>query len=336
MTREILVIDDDPEICHLLSDMLKKDGHRVNCAYNGSEALKIMAKERPSLILCDVKMSPVNGIEVLQEVKKIDEELPVIMISGSGTHDKVVKALDLGALDFIAKPFRLSRMKNIVSKALREGNGRQPIQSVKKGEQFSPTELILRQSYIDILRTLAMTLETKDPYTKKHSAQVTKYAVALAKVLGLPDDEVEVLKHASSLHDIGKIGISDVILRKPSKLSQEEWDIIKKHPEIGENIIEPLKLLRLEQPAIRHHHERYDGKGYPDGLKGESIPLQARILAIADAYDAMSSERPYRRAMTEKEVKGEMIRCSGRQFDPELAAIFLKTVAKKLRNHRVR
>lgn len=331
MAGEILVIDDDPEICRLLSDWLKKDGHRVCCAYEGKEGLKAMVKERPSLILCDVKMSPLDGIEVLQEVKRIDKELPVIMISGSSTHDKVVKALDLGALDFIAKPFRLSRMKSVVSKALREGNGKQPIQSVKKGEQFSPTELILRQSYIDILRTLARTLEAKDPYTKKHSAQVTKYAVALAKGLGLPEEQVEVLEHAASLHDIGKIGVSDVILRKPGRLSQEEWGIIKKHPEIGENIIEPLKLLRLEQPAIRYHHERYDGKGYPDGLKGKEIPIQARILAIADAYEAMTSERPYRRAMTDKEAKDEMIRSSGKQFDLELAALFLKIVTKKLR-----
>ena len=184
----------------------------------------------------------------------------------------------------------------------------------------------IQDSYFEIAKALAQAIEAKDPYTHGHSARVVEYTVLIAQKLDLQEEEKELLKYAAMLHDIGKIGVRGIVLNNPKGLTGEEYDEIKKHPLVGESIIKPIELLQPIRPLIRHHHEWYNGKGYPDGLSGENIPLGARILAVADAYDAMKSDRPYRKALTDETVIRELKRGSGTQFDPEIVEIFLETL----------
>lgn len=182
----------------------------------------------------------------------------------------------------------------------------------------------IQDSYFEIVKALAQTIEAKDPYTHGHSARVMEYAVQIAQKLGLPEEEIESLRYAAILHDIGKIGVRGIVLNNPNGLTVKEYDEIKKHPLVGEGIIKPIELLQPIRPLIRHHHEWYNGKGYPDGLSGENIPLGARILAVADAYDAMKSDRPYRKALTEETAIQELRQGSGTQFEPKLVEVFLE------------
>jgi putative nucleotidyltransferase with HDIG domain len=185
---------------------------------------------------------------------------------------------------------------------------------------------MLKAAQIDIIMSLILSQESKDRYTHGHSERVTKYSVAIARELGLPEDEIEIIRRAGKLHDIGKVGIKDDILFSKEELTEEEYDIIKTHPAKGANIIEPLKFLEREKEIVRHHHERYDGEGYPDRLKAEEIPLGARIMAIADAFDAMRSERLYKKGYSKNEIIREFSENSGKQFDPKITAAFLKII----------
>lgn len=326
--ERILVIDDELETCELLKDILEDADYSVSIAVSGREGLNLIKQHLPDLIICDVVMEGVNGIGVLSELKSTGVNIPVIMISAYGTHDKVVQALELGAQDFIAKPFRPKNIVETVKKVLEIS--RAPIEErerLLKGE-LSPIRRLLRDSYMSILKSFAIILESKDPYIREHSMRVTKYAVMLAHELGLKPEEIEVIENTGQFHDIGKVGVSDTILQKPDELTAEEWEHMKRHPVIGYEIVEPLKLLHIALPGIRHHHERFDGQGYPDRLKGEEIPLSARILAIADAYEALTATRPYRSARSPDEAVEELKRCAGTQFDPVLLDKFLKALKK--------
>lgn len=193
---------------------------------------------------------------------------------------------------------------------------------------------VFYNNLVSTLKSLVMSIEARDSYTKQHSERVTKYALQIAEVMNLDEEEREVIKFGGYLHDIGKIGVKDTVLLKPGKLTDEEFEEIKRHSEIGDNILKPIKFFPKERDLIRHHHERYDGRGYPDGLGGEDIPLTARILAVADTYDAMTSTRPYRKALEHKVAVEEIIRCAGKQFDPKVVEAFLMTdVGKGLRSN---
>lgn len=315
---EILVIDDEKEVCSVIGDFLRSLGYSPVSANSADEAMNFLNKKKPALILCDVKMPKIDGIEFLQQVRAKFEQLPIVMMSGAGTHERVIKALEVGASDFIAKPFNFDNLKNIIRRLI--GTAERD----KEKTILSPVEKILRQSCLDILTALATTLEAKDPYTHGHSERVTQYAVKIAKSLGLSGDVIEVIEYAAMLHDIGKIAVSDIILQKPDKLTLQEWGEIKKHPVVGSDILGKLALLRSEQPIVLHHHERYDGNGYPEGLKREKIPIGARILAVADSFDAMTANRPYRNALTIEQAQKELMSCKGSQFDPQIVQVFLK------------
>ena len=196
----------------------------------------------------------------------------------------------------------------------------------KREMQLSSGKANAEDMNLNTIKTLAVAIEAKDHYTRGHSDRVTRYAVDIAQEMHLSKKEVEVIQHAGILHDLGKLGIDDAILRKPGKLTDEEYDLIKKHPEIGEYMLGPLKFLKDEKPIVRHHHERYDGRGYPDGLKGEAIPLGARIMAVADTFDAMTSERPYRPIYPINSVVQEIQENSGTQFDPKVVEAFLRVL----------
>ena len=314
---QILVTDDEAGVRDSFR-MVLKDSYDVLTADCAKECLKIVKEGFSQLVILDVRLPDIDGIEVLKEIKQINPFLPVIVITGVGTHKMAIEALRLGADDFIAKPINFYYVRDVIAKSLLDKD--------KKNQGIPSTKDIITKNYLCSLKALNKILEAKDPHTREHSKKVSEYALSIAQELGLSGDEQEVMKETALLHDIGKIGIAEAILNKPNKLNPQEWAEIKRHSQIGEEILEPLKVLHIEQSIVRHHHERYDGKGYPDHLKGEQIPFYARILAVADAYEAMTSQRAYRRAFSPIEALTELERCSGTQFDPEIVRAFVRVL----------
>ncbi|MDY6862547.1 MAG: response regulator [Thermodesulfobacteriota bacterium] len=491
---KILVIDDDSEIRTILGDILVSLGYGVIMANDGLEGIDRIKECTIDLIMCDVYMPNLSGLEFLKEIKKIEIEIPVVMVTGLPDVDIAVEAMKEGAADFISKPFRLEQIENVVKKLAKplssgysakvkelrvkendtieklngklnnkikelstlyfisetlgniyDGNlifkkiveiacniadaGKASILIVDKenyemitaasqgfdnnnlpdrvpitgsimervihegryinvknindhfdidhipdikrynsrtfvsiplliknevfgilnvteknnGKEFTDDEVFLllnlakksalaiennalyesiNRNFIDTLQALITTIEAKDFYTRHHSQRVTQISIEIAQAMSCSQEEVDTLSFTCSLHDIGKIGINDSILLKPGPLTREEFETIKTHPVIGANIVKSLDLPPLEMAVIRNHHERWDGNGYPDELKGKKIPILARIVAVADAFDAMTSDRPYRKAKKYSEALDEMIRCRETQFDPEVVSCF--------------
>ncbi len=317
------MVDDELGVRESLR-MVLKDNYNVLTAANGQEGLEMIKEGSASLVILDVKMPGMDGIEVLKQIKDTRLQLPVIVLTGIGTHRIAAEAIKLGAVDFIIKPINVGHVRQTIENALTGGD-----KKMSGGNAVSSTEEALKNDYLDSLRALSKVIESRDLYTKKHSELVAKYAVEIAKELGLSTEEIEIMEQTALLHDIGKIGIKDTILNKPGKLNAAEWEGVKKHPLIGEELIQPFKLLRIEQAMIRHHHERFDGAGYPDKLKGEDVPIYARILAVADSFEAMVSDRPYRSKLSLGEAKKELERCKGTQFDPKVVEAFLRVLETK-------
>ncbi len=320
--KQILIADGEQGIRESFRIVLK-GSYEVLTVDCGKECLKIVKEVHPALVVLDGSLPDMDGIEVLRKIKRYNATLPVIMITGAGTHKTAVEALKLGADNFIAKPLNFYYVRSTIAKSLSRKD--------KVARGLPSNEDIITKNYLASLKVLNKILEARDLYTREHSKEVSKYAVKLARELKLSVDEQEVIKQSALLHDIGKVGIAEVILNKPGKLTPQEWVEIKRHSQIGEQFLEPLQILHIEQSTVRHHHERYDGKGYPDHLKGEEIPLYARILGVADAYAAMTAERSYRHALSSIDALAELERCSGTQFDPKLVTAFV-IMFKKDRN----
>jgi putative nucleotidyltransferase with HDIG domain len=478
--ERILIIDDEDFILQLSSDILTKSEYNVETASDGRQGIKLLETDRFDLILTDIKMPNINGLDVIRHVRINNKEIPIIVITGHGTLDIAIDSLRLGAQGFILKPFTPAELRTAVTEALektrllgenirmralmplfevskkiisevdtkilfkllvdttvketradrvclalldeetgslrvKEAHGAsrdyidkfenvyskelselmfkdmKPVlifpdaqlpPELEKAIQIediaygvcvplttrgkitglisvcrtskerpftsSDVELVtvlsgqataaienaylyekLQQSYLSMMVALSCVVEARDLYTDKHMKDIAEYSVDIANKMGLPEDEVENIRKAALLHDLGKISIPDHILMKPDKLSEEEIEIIKKHPENGAKIIEPVEPLRNAKDIIKHHQECYDGSGYPDGLKGENIPLGARIIAVADSYGAMTTDRPYRKALSIEEAVKELKRCSGTQFDPAIVTIFLSLLKEK-------
>src|SRR5512137_1120878 len=306
---EILVADDETSIAESLRAFLEGIGYLVSTAANGREALAVFRERRMPLVISDINMPLLGGHELLREIKALSPETEVIIVTGFATIDGAVKAIKDGAYDYIIKPFRIATIQHTVEKAL---NHRALILENRR----------LQENSLNVLRTMVNVLEQRDSYTAGHSRRVTEIALTIAARVGIPDDDLKTLRLAGLIHDVGKIGIEDTILRKPARLTAEEYAVIRTHPERGVQIIEPLDFLRGTLPIVRHHHEYFDGHGYPSGLAGEQIPLGARIIAIADTYDAITSSRAYRTARGRDEALAEIRRCANSQFDPELVSLF--------------
>jgi len=330
--ERVLVVDDDEVIGELLSRRLAMEGYECEVAGDGTAALSRIQDDAFQVMLTDIRMPEMDGIELLTAAKDIDPDLEIIMVTGVAEATEAIKAMKLGAYDYVMKPFDLENVILNVQRALERR--RLHVQSkvyqrdLECKVEDATRELLQKNRQIRLLllntiTSFAHVLEAKDTYTEGHSRRVAESAVRMATSLSLSSQEVENMRLAGLLHDIGKVGIREKTLNKPGKLTSKEYDEVKTHPLISERILQPIEELRIVVKDIKHHHERYDGLGYPSGLQGTDIPFGARILALADAYDAMTSERPYRPAFTPDQALAEIKANAGTQFDPQLALHFL-------------
>ena len=279
----ILVADDQPSNRELLEELLTTQGFTVITACDGASVIEVLARVQVDLVLLDVMMPHLNGFEACERIKNNPETylIPVVLITALCDKQDRIEGIKVGADDFLTRPVDrtelLARVRSLLTLKHRTD------------------ELERAES---VLFSLARSIEGKDPYTHGHCERLSDYSASLGEHLGLVEDEITALRRAGIVHDIGKVAVPDAILLKPSRLTGEEWKLIKEHPAVGERICAPLKSFRLVLPIIRHHHEKLDGTGYPDGLRGEAIPITARVLQIVDVYDALTTERPYKKAFT--------------------------------------
>lgn len=280
--RVVLVADDEESNRDLLSSILESRGYTVVCAKDGDQALAILCKQIIDLAILDVRMPGQTGFALCRTLKTdpATRLIPVVLVTGLSDSADRIQGIELGADDFLTKPVNRQELLARVG-------------SLVKLKHFTD-EL---ESAETVLASLALSIEAKDPYTEGHCARLSEYSVALAERLALPQEQLVALRRAGIVHDIGKVAVAEDILLKPGPLTAEERRIMEQHPLTGERICAPLKSFHWVLPIIRHHHERLDGSGYPDGLKNEQIPFTARILAVVDVYDALSTDRPYRKAL---------------------------------------
>lgn len=318
----ILIVDDNPTNVELISVQLKPFNYRIEKTYDGEQALESIRKEAPDLILLDLMMPGMSGFEVCRQLKSDPKThlIPTIIVTALRELDDKLKAIELGCDDFLMKPYNKLELVTRVKSLLR----------VKElYDALDDSE--------SIVFTLAETLEAKDVYTRGHSERVAKFSILLGRHLQLTEKELEMLKRGSLLHDIGKVGVKDAVLNKEAKLTAEELAHIRTHPARGYEICKKLKSFKHLLPIIRSHHERWDGKGHPDGMKGDEIPYLARICAITDAFDAMTSNRPYRKGIPPKNAANIFEReIDSGQWDPVLLKAFIDLIRKsyEARDHQ--
>ncbi len=323
--KQILVVDDERSVREILSEGLDCMGYSVVTASSAAEAYEMILADRPRLVLSDIEMPEQNGLQLLEKIKANDPELDVIMVTGVVDAETAVGAIRKGAADYVTKPFNLEEVQIIVERTL---EARRLI-TENKTYQTHLEELVaqrteeLENSYESTLQALVTALDFRDNETQGHSFRVVQYAVIVAEKMGICGEELDWIRRGAILHDVGKIGITDSILRKPGKLDPDEWEEMKKHPEMGFRMLEHIKFLEPALDIVLSHQERYDGSGYPRGLAGEQIPIGARIFSVVDTFDAMTSDRPYRAARPIAEACQELREWSGRQFDPEVVDAFL-------------
>lgn len=328
----ILVVDDEEAIREVVSTMLESRGYRCTAVSNGHSAQEYVRKQTPDLVLSDMIMPEMDGIKLLDWLHGFDPEVPVIMVTAIHDISTALEAIRRGAYDYILKPFEKDQLYHGVERALQHRRLVIEVRNYqadleRKVEQRT-AELVakhleLEQSYDDTLEALGSALDLKDAETEGHCQRVTAFTISVAKTVPVPTAYLPILARAAFLHDIGKMAIPDSILRKPGPLDNDEKQIMRTHCEIGYNVLTRIPFLRDAAEIVLAHQEFFDGSGYPRGLRGEQIPLGARIFSIADALDAMISDRPYRKALPMSHAREEIRRCAGTQFDPKIVEVFL-------------
>ncbi len=331
--EKFLIVDDEPSIRNILAKVVSDLGFLSDTAHNGKEALRRLGETEYQMVLSDITMPVLDGLNLLKHVTAHYPGVAMIMITGVADLNSAVNALSTGAYDYVTKPFNAIELQNKIQKALERRRlvleNKQYQLHLERRVQEQTAELRdalgrTNTAYAHTLEALINALDARERETQRHSKRVSEYTLVIARQLGISSAEFEDLERGSLLHDIGKIGISDSILLKPAKLTEEEWVEIRKHPDIGYQILKGISFLEGAAEMVRQHHERFDGTGYPRGLSGEKILLGARIFAVVDTFDAMTSDRPYRKALSYQIAREEIIRFSGRQFDPHLAECFLQ------------
>ena len=334
MGQTVLVIDDSGLNLRIAMNILKEH-FDVICANSGPAAFEVMKKQIPDLILLDYHMPIMDGFEVIEKLQHSEEyrDIPIIMLTADNDRDTEVRGFQAGVMDFITKPFineiMVQRVGRILELARLKKNLEYEvkIQTQKAEERRNQVEKLSEE----VMRTLANTIDATDPYTNGHSLRVAKYSKEIAKRAGMSKAEQKEVYQMALLHDIGKIGVPDEIINKDTRLTDEEYAAIRKHPAIGSDILKTIEEIPDIMIGARWHHERYDGRGYPDGLAGTEIPEIARIIGVADAYDAMTSKRSYRNILSQDVVRGEILRGKGTQFDPFYADIMLEMIDEDIK-----
>lgn len=330
LKSRILIVDDEHEITEILKDLLS-DEHDCQTVGSAEGALALLAETDFQLVISDITMPGMSGLEMLPFVKRISPNVVVVMISGMQTVESAIGALRLGAFDYLMKPFDLRQVEAVVKRALEHHQ----LIVAKQRYEDQLEELVeqrtkeldralnsLEDAYRSTLRALTSALEARDSETHGHSERVVTYSLRLGREYGLTGDKLKALEFGSLLHDIGKIGVPDSILRKPGKLTDAEWIKMREHPLHGQQILRGIEFLEGAARVVSQHHEKWDGSGYPLGLHDEEIDVCARIFAVADAFDAITSDRVYRRGKSYQEAAKELDDWAGRQFDPKVVEAF--------------
>lgn len=343
----ILVVDDEPAIRDILVTSLSMEGHSCVSAEDGRVALSRLTADPFDLVITDIKMPVMDGLSLLRRLVADFPDTAVLMATSVADIGIAIEALTAGAYDYVIKPFNLKRLFVSAERALErrrlilenrryqaylEGRIDEQVDSIRRlynAEQERTRELQLalgeiQSTYTSTLDALLNALDFRDNETQGHARRVVEYTMTIARELGLEGEILKTIEMGALLHDIGKIGIPDAILRKPGKLTDPEWVEMRRHVEYGYNMVKDIRFLREPAVIVLHHQERFDGTGYPGSLSGEAIHIGARIFAVADTYDAMTSDRPYRRALTYEDARAEIIRFSNSQFDPSVVESFLQ------------
>lgn len=328
MDERVVIVDDDAIILKNANMTLSEAGFKVTCLKSGKLLMDYIARNPVDILLLDIRMPEMDGFETISALRNWEKDnshdpVPVIFLTANEDSESEAKGLSLGALDFIRKPFSSEalklRVRNLVDLIkLQKDLHREVAKKTAELESLS----------LHVVHTLAKTIDAKDAYTNGHSERVADYSREIAKRYGYDEDRQEEIYMMGLLHDVGKIGVPDTVINKPGKLTDEEYAMIKTHPAKGAEILATVSEMPGLVTGARWHHERYDGHGYPDGLKGEDIPEEARIIAVADAYDAMTSHRSYRDIMPQEKVMSEIENGIGRQFDERFARIMLDMIAE--------
>ena len=324
-----LVVDDEPHLRRVLVRLMQGDGFVCEEAGSGVQALDALARQPASLVLTDLHMPELDGIGLLKEIRVRHPDTAVMLITAVADVSTAVNCLAVGAMDYLTKPFHLEEVRARVRQAL--DRRRLILENRDYQEKLEDKVAVqarrLEELFLASIQSLAEALEVKDPYTHGHSLRVSQYSVIIARTLGLGADVVRQIELGGKVHDIGKIGVREAVLNKAGPLTDDEYQHIMTHPVVGWRILGPLLTeMPMSLSIVRSHHERFDGRGIPDGLAGTDIPLEARIAAVADTFDAMTSVRPYRPGVPLQATLNELRRCAGAQFDPLVVDAFLSAI----------
>jgi response regulator RpfG family c-di-GMP phosphodiesterase len=347
----VLILDDEATVCSLLSERLASEGYACHTCQNGGDALAMLSQSAFDLVISDVHMPGMSGLEFLEHARSKHPQVAYLMATGEDDVRIGIQAMQQGASDYLLKPIQLDALVGSVGRALAvkrmelelEGYRTQLEEKVEsRTRQLEAAMRRIEMTYDETLQALGAALDLRDTETAGHSQRVSRYCLEMATAMGRPKEELTHILRGSYLHDIGKIGIPDAILRKEGKLTAEEMEFMRSHVRVGYDLVCRIAFLAPAAALVLTHQERWDGTGYPQGLVGEEIPVGSRIFAVADTLDAMTSDRPYRKALPFAAARKEIIRCSGQQFDPEVVRVFLtidesawELIALEVAGHRL-
>ena len=315
---QILIVDDSREAGMAQAELLRMAGYLVELVADGRAALRAVELQQPDLIILDVQLPGIDGYAVCDVLKRnpVTWQIPIIMVTVEGELHARLQGIEAGADDYLKKPADQQELEARIRALLR---------TKRRNDQLESAEAVIF--------ALARAVEAKDSYTEGHLQRLALYAVAIGERLGLSGDEITALRYGALLHDVGKVGVDELIIRKGGPLTPAEYRVMQQHTLIGERIVQPLRMGAVVGPIVRYHHERWDGRGYPDGLARESIPLCARIVAVADAFDAMTTVRPYNRVLSDAEAAERLRTGAGAYWDPTVVAVFLDWLPTMSREH---